>query len=133
MKSRALRQAQIETLKRALAQRHAELLGETREDVARAREETYGALAGPVTDVGDRASADVLADLGNAEVARDVRVVAELEAALARIDDGTYGLCATCNSEIDLERLRAYPVATRCTPCQARHERTYAHTGEPRL
>lgn len=133
MTLRAVRQAQIESLKRALAQRHAEVLEEAREDVSRARDETYGALAGPVTDAGDRASADVLADLGNAEVSRDVRELDELEAALARIDAGTYGSCATCHSEIDFERLRAYPVATRCARCQVKHERTYAHPGEPRL
>jgi RNA polymerase-binding protein DksA len=133
MTLRVLRQAQIEALKRALAGRHAELLEETREDVGRARDETYAELAGPVTDAGDRASADVLADLGNAEVSRDVREVEALEAALARINDGTYGSCATCGSEIGFDRLRAYPTATRCTPCQIRHERTHAHPGEPRL
>ena len=133
MTPKALRQAQIEVLRRALALRHAELLEDTREDVERARDETYGELAGPVTDVGDRASADVLADLGNAEIARDMREVEAVEAALARIEAGTYGFCAACNAEIDLERLRAYPTAARCAPCQAHHERTYAHPAESRL
>ena len=133
MTLRALGRAQIEVLKRALAARHAEFLEEAREDVGRAREETYGALAGPVTDVGDRASADVLADLGNAEISRDVREIAELEAALARIDAGVYGYCADCRAEIDFERLRAYPAAIRCARCQVVHERTYAHPGAPRL
>ena len=133
MTLRALGQAQIEVLKRALASRHAEFLEEAREDVDRARRETYSALAGPVTDVGDRASADVLADLGNAEISRDVREIAELEAALARIDAGIYGYCADCRAEIDFERLRAYPAASRCTPCQVIHERTYGHLGTPTL
>ena len=116
------RAAQIELLKRALARRHSELLEETREDVARAREETYGDIAGAVTDVGDQASAGMLADLGQTEISRDVREVGEIEAALARIEAGTYGRCAECGIEIDLRRLRAWPVAARCTGCQASHE-----------
>ena len=133
MTLRTLRDTQIEVLKHAITQRHAEILEDTREDVLRAREETYGALAGPVTDVGDRASADVLADSGYAEISRDVRETKELEAALARIDAGTYGYCAQCGVEIDFERLRAYPAATRCTPCQILHERTFAHPANRRL
>lgn len=133
MTPRALRDAQMQVLKRALARRHAQLLEETQEDVVRARDETYDALAGSVTDVGDRASADLLADLGNAEIARDVREVEALETALARIDAGSYGSCATCGAEIDFARLRAYPTATRCTRCQIAYERTYAHPAGPRL
>ena len=133
MRAKALRRAQIEVLKRVLASRHAELLEETREDVVRARDETYSALAGPVTDGADRATADVLADLGNAEIARDLREVDQVEAALARIDAGTYGRCTTCSAEIDFERLRAYPVAARCKRCQVLHERTFAHAARPRL
>jgi RNA polymerase-binding transcription factor len=133
MTLKALRNAQIEVLKRAIARRHAELLDETREDVERARDESYAAIAGSVTDLADRASADLLADLGQAEISRDLRVVSDLEAALARIEAGTYGYCTQCGAEIAWERLRAWPVATRCTHCQIAHERTFAHPREPRL
>ena len=133
MTSRALRQAQIEILKRGIAQRHARMLEETREDVTRARSETYGSVAGPVTDSADRASADVIADLGHAEIARDLREIDELEAALARIEAGNYGYCTQCGVEIGFARLRAYPTATRCTKCQASHERTFARPGGRRL
>ena len=133
MTRKALKEAHIEVLKRAIATRHAELLSETGEDVARARAENYAALAGPVTDRGDEASADLLADLGYAEVARDLRELNELKAALARIDAGTYGICATCGAEIDFGRLRAHPVATRCTACQATHERASVGASGPSL
>jgi len=133
MTPRALRDAQLEILKCAMAKRHAELLEETREDVTRAREESYGNLAGPVTDVADQASAGELVDLAQAEISRDVREVEELENALARIDAGTYGYCADCRAEIDLQRLRAYPPARRCAACQAQHERTSPPPGNRRL
>ncbi|MGH7610623.1 MAG: TraR/DksA family transcriptional regulator [Candidatus Dormibacteria bacterium] len=38
--------------------------------------------------------------------------------ALARLDRGAYGLCRSCGSEIDIERLRALPYATKCVPCK---------------
>jgi len=133
MTARALRSAQIDELKRLIARRHEELLGETREDVERAREETYGAIAGPVTDMGDCASADLLSDLDQAEVSRDVRDVSEHEAALVRIDEGTFGSCTQCGNEISFERLVAYPVARRCVPCQRLHERAFSTPGHPSL
>ena len=133
MPARELRRAQLDILKRAIARRYAQLLEETREDVERARQETFGAVAGPVTDEGDRAAADLLADLDQAEVSRDLREVKNIEAALARINEGTFGACADCGAEIDIERLRAYPIAMRCTPCQHVHERTFAQTAGPRL
>jgi RNA polymerase-binding transcription factor DksA len=41
-------------------------------------------------------------------------ILLEIEAALARIDDGTYGLCTRCGRPIDAERLEAVPYATLC-------------------
>jgi RNA polymerase-binding transcription factor len=129
----ALRNAQIEVLKRTIAKRHADLLEETGEDVARAREESYGALAGPVTDTADRATAGLLSDLDQAEISRDVRELEALEAALARIDQGTFGRCIECGAEIAFKRLAVYPVATRCAQCQRGYERTFVHPGAPTL
>lgn len=129
----ATRQKQLAGLERALRARRVQLEQELREDVGRARDEEYGELAGAVTDSGDQASADLLADLDNAEVARDVRNLRELDDALARCADGSYGRCVDCAGEISYERLRAYPTARRCVGCQAVHEKTFAGPGEPRL
>src|SRR5699024_8909079 len=49
---------------------------------------------------------------------RDARSrLADLDAAVARIDDGTYGVCAGCGGPIGDERLRALPGAVRCIDC----------------
>ena len=42
------------------------------------------------------------------------QVLAEIDAALRRIEDGTYGTCGRCGKEIPVERLEAYPWATLC-------------------
>ena len=42
------------------------------------------------------------------------QVLAEIDAALKRIEDGTYGMCVRCGMEIRVERLEAYPWASLC-------------------
>lgn len=124
---------QLAELEKLIKERKTSLLAEVRGEVDRARDESYGALAGPVTDTGDAASADLLSDLDNAEVTRDVGEIRELDAALARLAAGTYGVCSDCGGEIDFERLLAHPVAARCFDCQQVHERTYSHPSESKL
>lgn len=122
----ALTREQLQQLGRILAERHASFTSGIQEDVERSREETFGELAGAVRDTGDDASADLLADLDQAEVARDVHELRDLEAALERLAGGSYGSCADCGGDIAFERLLAYPTARRCLDCQRVHEKTYA-------
>ena len=69
---------------------------------------------------------DVIPDAGEmADESRDVEELREVNAALARLDDGSYGVCADCGVDITFERLHAEPEAARCVECQARHEKTY--------
>jgi DnaK suppressor protein len=51
------------------------------------------------------------------------QVLAEIDAALARIDAGTYGICTNCGKEIPLARLEAYPWASLCIDCKRERER----------
>jgi len=43
------------------------------------------------------------------------------EAALQRIEQGTFGLCEVCAEPIELNRLKADPLTTRCLECQNKH------------
>jgi RNA polymerase-binding protein DksA len=129
----ALTRKQLNEFEVLITQRRKQLVTDLLEDVARARDESYADVAGGVTDLGDEALADLLSDLDNAEVARDMRIVRELDAALGRIADGSYGTCVECEGEIGLERLRVYPTAMRCIKCQEVYEKTHAHPGEPRM
>jgi phage/conjugal plasmid C-4 type zinc finger TraR family protein len=69
--------------------------------------------------------ADLLADVAEAEVTRDLGELRMLERALKRVSEGTYGQCVDCGGEIPFERLQAQPGAERCLSCQQRHEKTY--------
>jgi DnaK suppressor protein len=50
------------------------------------------------------------------------RELQQIDAALARIDAGEYGICSDCGQEIDPRRLAALPYALLCTECAARNE-----------
>jgi DnaK suppressor protein len=47
-----------------------------------------------------------------------------IDEALARVDNGAYGICADCGDEIGLERLKVLPFAVRCVDCESRRSRT---------
>jgi DnaK suppressor protein len=46
----------------------------------------------------------------------------QVQAALQRLNQGTYGLCAVCSQPINPERLSALPYVTTCIQCQAQQE-----------
>ena len=120
-----LSRRQMIELANALTTRRNELLEEIRRDVERVRAEPYASVAGAAPDIGDEAVADLLADVNEAEVTRDLGELRMLEAALKRVSDGSYGQCVDCGEEIPFVRLRAQPGAGRCVACQGRHEKTY--------
>jgi RNA polymerase-binding protein DksA len=51
------------------------------------------------------------------------RLLAAIDAALKRIDEGTFGICQSCGRPIDPERLKALPYTTQCIDCKRREER----------
>ena len=58
--------------------------------------------------------------LGHSE--RERAVLRQIDDALDRIDDGTFGLCEDCGEEIGEARLKAIPYATLCVECKAKEE-----------
>jgi DnaK suppressor protein len=55
--------------------------------------------------------------------ASDGRLLADIDAALGRIENGTYGTCVNCGAQIPPERLEAMPWATLCIECKRKEER----------
>lgn len=99
---------------------HADLL---RELNAR---EGFRQVASEAPDPGDSSFANLEVDLENAAVTRDITELRAIEAARSRIENGTYGDCVVCETEIPYERLEVQPTAERCAPCQEMHEKTHA-------
>lgn len=77
---------------------------------------------GDAAEVGEERSRDAVR---SAEELRDTAELRDIDAALHRLDDGSYGVCNDCGITIPLERLKAQPTAERCIDCQERHERRH--------
>jgi DnaK suppressor protein len=70
----------------------------------------------------DDASDVVSRDLNLALRSNSQDLLTQVEAALRRLDEGTYGVCARCGNPINPERLEALPYATYCITCQSEIE-----------
>ena len=111
-------------LRRKLESRAEELRTEISDKLGQARENTD--VIGEPGDAGDQSSAENMRDVGLAEADRDRNEFMQIRAALARMDEGAYGICTDCGQEIPEQRLRAQPLALRCLICQERAERAQA-------
>jgi DnaK suppressor protein len=116
-------EAQLDKVRAELA---AEIAG-LRTDIDQAESEIAERLGDAVGGAGDD-QADAGAktfqreyDLSLTQNARELLDLAQL--ALGRIDDGSYGICASCGKPIGKARLQAFPRATLCVACKQREER----------
>jgi RNA polymerase-binding transcription factor len=97
--------------------------------LANLRDDHPGSLA---DEVEESASTDHVAESATATLGREIdytlgensgEVLSRIDAALGRIEDGTYGTCTTCGGAIAHERLEAYPWASHCIDCKRLAER----------
>ena len=102
-------------------------LEEMRDDLDRTISVLQGERPGPVAGAGyPQDSADAGSMLSEADRTEAILVSArgqrdEVLAALARLDDNSYGKCTDCGNEIAEGRLEARPEAARCVSCQAKY------------
>jgi DnaK suppressor protein len=118
-------QGQLEQLRAALRERQAGLREEIRQALIRSDSEHFLQIADSVRDLEDESFADLVVDVGLAEIDRDLEELRAIDAALLRVADGSYGFCAACDKPIDLKRLNIAPASLRCIDCQTLFERTH--------
>ena len=95
-----------------------ELLRESRETISHLQDENH-----VLPDLADRASSETDRSLELRARDRQRKLISKIEAALQRINDGTYGYCEETGVPIGLKRLDARPIATLSIEAQERHER----------
>ena len=78
---------------------------------------------GQAPDIADRATTESERSIELRARDRQRKLVAKIDAALGRIDDGSYGFCDDTGEPIGLKRLEARPIATLSIEAQERHER----------
>jgi RNA polymerase-binding protein DksA len=84
--------------------------------------ESLAAAEGLRSEQADDAEMAFEAERNRAVVDNDQLLLAQVEAALERLEAGTYGKCVRCGKDINPRRLEALPYATLCIDCQAAAE-----------
>jgi DnaK suppressor protein len=113
-----MNETQREYFRLKLLQWKEDILEEGRETLANLQEDTV-----QHPDLADRASSETERSLELRTRDRQRKLIAKIDAALRRIEDGTYGYCEETGEPISLRRLDARPIATLSVEAQERHER----------
>jgi DnaK suppressor protein len=109
---------QLDYFRRKLLDWKASILAESRMTIEEMQAGTRN-----IPDIADRASEETDRALELRTRDRQRKVVSKIDAALRRIDEGTYGYCEETGEPISLKRLDARPIATLSLEAQERHER----------
>jgi DnaK suppressor protein len=124
MTDSALTPAERARLKTELEARRAKLRVDVKAQLAGSGDDRVVGLRNRIQESGDEwGVADGLAELDLAEVRHVLADLTEVDAALARMRDGTYGDCVDCGIEIAPARLAAYTTARRGIKCQDTFEK----------
>ena len=117
-----LSESQLALLENKLKEQQAELRAEVQGERAESDNERDRRSAREVQDRGDEANTDQWRESNAAMIDHHVDEISGIQAALSRVDSGTYGLCVDCGESIGFQRLQAYPSANRCLECQSKAE-----------
>ena len=109
---------QLDYFRRKLLAWKASILAESRGTIEHMQADTRN-----IPDIADRAAEETDRALELRTRDRQRKVVAKIDAALRRIEDGSYGYCEETGEPISLRRLEARPIATLSVEAQERHER----------
>lgn len=114
-----MRKAFLRRARERLLEQRRRLLHGIREELKEGRETTKD----EGMDTYDLASDARDRDISLLLTDRDREKLKAIEEALERVEDGTYGICESCEAEIAPERLEALPFTRLCVTCQAEQER----------
>ncbi len=113
-----MNERQVEYFRRKLQAWKEDILRESRETLQNLQDETQN-----MPDIADRASSETDRAIELRARDRQRKLISKIDAALARIDDNSYGYCEETGEPISLRRLDARPIATLSLEAQERHER----------
>jgi len=108
----------LEYFRQRLLDWRTELVHESNDTLQHLQE---GGIVG--ADIADRASIETNRSLELRARDRSRKLIAKIDAALMRVDNGSYGYCEETQEPINLSRLEARPIATLSIEAQERHER----------
>jgi len=113
-----MNERQVEYFRRKLMNWRSELLAGSRDTIEGLQDGTRA-----IPDVADRASEETDRALELRTRDRQRKLVAKIDSAMRRVDEGEFGYCEVTGEPISLKRLDARPIATMSLEAQERHER----------
>lgn len=113
-----MNEKQTEYFRRKLLNWRSEIMEDSRDTIESMKDGTRN-----IPDVADRASEETDRALELRTRDRERKLVAKIDGALRRIDEGEFGYCSVTGEPISLKRLDARPIATMSLEAQERHER----------
>jgi DnaK suppressor protein len=116
----------IEQISSQLQARRNTILSEIRTHEHNIEEEDNFTSINDSGEAGDRAEMDLQSDTDIAMLGQEYAELRDLDSALSRVENGTYGNCMDCGEPIPVERLRAQITAQRCLPCQIKEDKRHA-------
>ena len=120
-----LNKAQLKQFRQVLITVRAKLAGEIRsiaQDASKSPREASGDLSAYTLHMADMAADTYERELSMNIVSSEQEILYQIDDALKRIDDGSYGICTQCNKPITMSRLKAVPYASMCIACQRTQE-----------
>jgi RNA polymerase-binding protein DksA len=129
----ALTKEQITGLEQQLRRDRAAALGTVQDEIQRSGDPDDVSLEKYAHDAGDSSEADLETDTTISMAQRHAAELQEIDAALARIANGSYGECEECGGAIVWARLQAQPTARTCIACQERLEQRPGAPSRPTM
>ncbi|HLC18916.1 MAG TPA: TraR/DksA C4-type zinc finger protein [Thermodesulfobacteriota bacterium] len=105
-------------LRKMLLDLKKKMWADLRDELFRKLGNEYNAQFDNPHDIEELGLIDVIEDTGLAVADIRRRDLEQMDAALTKLDDGTYGVCEACEEEIDEERLKVVPYTSHCVRCQ---------------
>ncbi len=115
-------EARFDELRRMLGARRDEIAGAVQHKIRDVRADATQAGGHRLSDTSGMPEADIQEDIEFALLQMKTETLTKINAALGRLEEGTYGYCYECGEEIAGQRLRALPFAERCLDCEEVHE-----------
>ena len=110
-------------LRQMLVQEKHKIQDRIAEEIGEKMTEDIASTLGPALDEGDLSTLEVERDLDYGLLTMYTEILKNVEHALDRLEEGTYGICEECGKEVGEKRLQAIPFARYCVNCQKEKEK----------
>lgn len=116
------KKARQEKLKKVLVDKKRKMWNELREEIFNKLGKEYHKQFDSPQDLEEQSLIDLIEDTGIAVADMRREELTKMDEAITKLEDGTYGVCESCESEIDENRLKVVPLTTCCVKCQSKKE-----------